>query len=240
MRKSRLIRVNSRFGQGTNTRFNYFFDNRNVDNVNQIVLLSANIPRLFGNIYEPINVLTYSDGLSTYNLVVPTGQYTAVELAAALNQRADIVIGYDEVRHRFTFRGYGTILTSSSIANYIGVSSDLTMEASEQVVYAESPPNLAGPSQIYLQSEFMCGTQCCDTPALSPFIPLFTPVDCSAIPFGYTINYSMVNENSNAVSWNGSVVGLRRIDFELCDVYGNVLVLPRNAFIDLVFRIYIE
>lgn len=239
-RRSRLIRVNSRFAQGTNTNFVYYFDSKAVDSCDEIVLISASIPRLFPNIYSPINVLTYSDGVNTYNYTVPAAQYTAVELAAALNNCPDLTVAYDEAAHRFTFQGaliYApyTLLASSPLANYIGLSSDLPLTGG--VDYVESTPQLSL-SQIYLQSD-LAGLHCSDTPQLSDFIPLVTHIDCSAVPYGYTINYSLVNSESNSLSWNGDLANLRRIDIQLCDCYGNTLVLPQSAFVDLIFRIYI-
>jgi hypothetical protein len=244
MRKSRLIRLNSRFAQGnSNSDFVYYFNDGNVDQVIEILLVSAQIPRLFPNIFPAINTLTYTDGLGVFHFTVPTKQYAAVELAAALDLCPDFTVGYDEDEHRFTFEGATglyvpyTILTQSTIANYIGLSSDLPM-LEGVVSYVESPPNLAMP-QIYLQTS-LCRLHCNDTESLTPYIPLYTPIDCSSVPYGFNVNYSLVEPEACSLSFNGDIVSLRRMDIQLTDVYGNVLVLPASAYVDLVFRIYIQ
>lgn len=244
MRRSRLVRLNSRFAQGkSNTDFVYFFSDKNVDRVSEVVLLSASIPRLFPNIFAPINVLTYSDGVNILNFTVPSQQYNATQLAAALDQCPDFTCRYDEVSHRFTFRASSGVyvpymlMASSPIANYIGLSSNLLLEP-DVVHHVESTPSLSL-AQIYLQTS-LCGLHCNDTPMLAPYIPLYSAIDCSAVPFGYNINYSLKTSEACSLSWSGDLVTLRRMDIQLTDMYGNTLVLPQTAFVDLIFRIYIE
>ena len=60
---SRLIRINSRFKEfgGTNSKFQYSFgQNRLVDSVYQIALVTASLPKTYTNIYEPINELSWT------------------------------------------------------------------------------------------------------------------------------------------------------------------------------------
>jgi hypothetical protein len=68
---SRLLRINSRYrSAGTSSNFVYTLDNRLVDAISGIALMSASIPRLFGNIYSPINVLTYTVNNVRFDFVV--------------------------------------------------------------------------------------------------------------------------------------------------------------------------
>jgi hypothetical protein len=56
-----LLRINSRYrSAGTSSNLLTHLDNRLVDISVALLSMSASIPRLFGNIYSPINVLTYT------------------------------------------------------------------------------------------------------------------------------------------------------------------------------------
>lgn len=243
MRRSRLVRLNSRFAQGnSNTDFVYFFSQNNVDKVTEVVLVSAQIPRLFPNIFPPINTIRYTDGVNVRSFTVPAEQYNATQLAAALDLCPDFTAKYDEVAHRFTFRGGEgmyvpyTLLAESPIANYIGLSSNLLLDK-DVALPVESTPNLSL-SQIYLQTS-LCGLHCNDTPSLNPYIPLYTSIDCSAVPFGFNISYTLRTADACSLSFGGDIVTLRRMDIQLTDCYGNTLSLPRTAFVDLIFRVYL-
>ena len=238
---SRLLRLNSRFRQegGSSSDFVYNLgsSNRQVDSVYEIALISASVPRLYPNIYEPINLLTYSDGAFERALVVPQGQYKATELAAAISaQTIDFGVEYDETQARFVITSPSSITlhASSPIAGYIGLTED---RQSLGVPYTlQAPPSLAGPPRLYIQSNFLANINCIESPDnVSEFIPLVSTIEASAVPYGFPVSWEIATIESTRISFGGRA-SLRRIDVQLCDEFGNVLPLPSNAHLDLVFR----
>lgn len=243
---SRLFRVNSRFKKlgERNSNFTYNYDNRLVDGCYKVALISASIPRLYTNIFDANNVLLYVSSLTgeVRQFVVPTGQYTALELAAALDLCPDLTVTYDEGLHRFiAFAPYPlqlTLLAASSIGHYIGLTADLELDGASTLIFP-SPPSLAGCQTLYLQSQFLACANTVDTPVVSPFIPLIVPIAANAVPYGFTIAYTATDIEIARVSWGGKV-SLRQIDIQITDQYGNPLNLPDNAYVDLVFRMYYD
>jgi len=240
---SRLLRLNSRFRQqgGSSSDFVYNLgsSNRQVDSVYEVALLSASVPRLYPNIYEPINLLTYSDGAFERALVVREGQYTATELAAAISAATiDFGVEYDEAQSRFVITASSSIRlhASSPMASYLGLTED---RQSLGVPFAlQAPPSLAGPPRLYIQSNFLANINCIESPEnVSEFIPLVTTIEASAVPYGFPVSYEIRTIDSSRISFGGRA-SLRRIDVQICDEFGNVLPLPPNAHVDLVFRVY--
>ena len=243
--RERLLRVNSLYrqvpAQSSNSNFQYLFDNRYSDRVRSINLQSASIPRLFPNVYAPLNVLHYLVGAVETTLVIPEGQYTATELAVILNNSTDFDVTYDATLQRFLWSWDAaafdvTLLSSSPIADLIGLSADLILTPVSLNVPLASPPQMAGPCEIYLESDFLGSTRCLDTPDLSKYIPLITVIDCSPVPYGFCVNYSQHERRVGHIDFDDSV-SLRFIDFKLTDQRGFVLPLPSNGYIDLVFEI---
>ena len=106
---SKLLRVNSRYktpNSPSNTVFTV-----NIQTVSRCVLLSATIPRSFGNVYEPNNILRGFYSVSPqaqpqpFSLVIPPGLYTSVTLAAALSTALSalfpfMAVSFDETMKR--------------------------------------------------------------------------------------------------------------------------------------------
>jgi len=250
MLPSRLVRINSRYATGrfSNSNFTFCINSALVDNVQMVTLVSASIPRLFTNIFTPINVLNYTISEKEYSIVVPEGQYTADELAKQIDLDPSLGCSYDDITHRFIFShtvvvGKQILQSSSPIAHYIGLCDDIELRPLSYTA-ASAPPVLGGPDQVYVQSQFLAQTNCCTSLEQSDAttnIPLICAVDCSAVPYGWTIHYdartdlSSMGYNELAV---GSRISMRRVDVQICDVFGNILNLPRSAFVDLVFKIH--
>jgi hypothetical protein len=247
--QTRLLRINSRFRSGgTTSNFTEIFSNRLVDNVQGIELISASIPRLFTNVYAPINELRYTINGLLYSYFVQEGQYTAPQLATLLNLSSDFICTYQQEEKRFRFEFSGTpfdtiILASSPIARYIGISEDLPLFPA-QPINASDPPSLEGPSQIYVQSKFLASSNCVDTEQIGQFIPLMARIDCSAVPYGFNIGYESKRSENSMLRFsdqgNASRQNLRAVDIELTDQFGNNLNLPRTSDCDLLFRMYIQ
>jgi len=246
---SRLLRVNSRFAVSgySNSNFLSNVESSLVTNVQSVTLLSASIPRLFTNIYSPINVLQYLVDGDVYQITIPEGQYTADQLAKQIDLDPNLSCFYDDLTHRFIF-GHTTVvvgtqilLATSPLANYIGLDEDIQL-LPLTFFSVNSPPALGGPNQVYLESQFLAQTNCCTSLGLldaTKNIPLIIPIDCSQVPYGFHINYEAKTKLAQ-LTFNdlgvGSRVSLQNLDLSLTDQYGNHLNLPQNAFCDLVFK----
>ena len=119
MLATKLLRINSKYrtdGSASCTDFSVNIASRDCENISQCVLLSATIPRLFGNVYAPTNVLNclYSTTpLNPFNSFQPVafqitpGTYTALTLAAELDRVMNaefsfVRVRFDEIRQRVT------------------------------------------------------------------------------------------------------------------------------------------
>ena len=250
METTRFIRVNSKYKQpgGTSSKFYYSIGGTLANRVLDLTLVSARIPRLFGNIYYPLNELIFSIGGRLSSVYVNPGQYTAVQLASQISAvcvdtQVDCSYNVDTHRFIFTNRSDTTVLmiASSPIASYIGLTADTSLtNAPTSLPY---PPTLDGPSCVYIQSDTlsMCA-HCVDTPAIGTYIPLIAAVDCN-VPYGFTISYECKDINSQLISYrlSQSLPNLSYFDIQLCDQYGNLLSdLPENSYVDLVFKITVD
>ena len=107
--------------------------------------------------------------------------------------------------------------------------------------YAQSATSLQGVSQVYIESVFVGNRACLDILENGLSIPLVNVVGCGSIPEGFDINYQATNQESWMIDYNVENTGLcnlQTIDIRICDTYGNVLPLPKNMNVDLVFRVY--
>ena len=227
---SRLIRINSRFKEfgGTNSKFQYSFgQNRLVDSVYQIALVTASLPKTYTNIYEPINELSWTLAGTVQTLTIPPGQYTAVSLAAQINTHPNLTVTYDEATSRFQILCSPAIkiLASSSIAAYIGLTGDI--QSAGVTFPLQAPPNLSGCANVYIQSKFLASVNCMDNPnSVSEYIPVMTAIDCSSVPFGFNISHSVSTIDSSRISYGGRA-SLRVVDIEITDEFGNHSICPR-------------
>jgi hypothetical protein len=244
-----LVRVNSRFrSTGTASRFQYRFDTKLVDDIEKIELITAQIPRLFGNMYDNINrfsvLVTGSQLLG--EVIIPAGQYTATQLAAAISadtmSRFGFEVLYNETTSRFVFDSLNDYTLVGRLLPYIGILDDETnaFVVSPGITVAPYPPTLSGPAEVYLESEFIAGSNCVDSPEIrSPYIPLMCAIDCSAVPYGFNTHYERKTADNSSVFFE-NLISLRGIDIALLDQFGNDLTLPPNADSDFVFRVYIR
>ena len=136
METTRFIRVNSKYKQsgGTSSKFFYSIGGTLANRVLDLTLVSARIPRLFGNIYYPVNELIYSYGGMRSSVFVTPGQYTAIQLAAqisALSIHHQVDCSYNVDTHRFIFTNRGSetvmMMAESPISSYIGLAADLLL-----------------------------------------------------------------------------------------------------------------
>jgi len=153
---------------------------------------------------------------------------------------------YDEQKERIYFKltnppagFYAQIPAADGLARICGISSDITI--SNQNTYVGSPTSLQGVSQIYIESLFVANRACLDVLENGLSIPLVNIVPCGLVPEGYDINYICMNPDAWMIQYNVENTGLatlRTIDVRICDTFGNVLSLPANQNVDLVFKVY--
>ena len=186
---SKLLRINSKYRTSTsasNTDFQVVIASKDLENISKCVLVSATIPRLMTNIYPPFNFL-YGVLNMGVNLAfeIPVGQYTAEALALVIAAKVravvpSVIITYDEILKRFKFEATDPAVTvllyPDSIGQLIGISSPLTIQTQQAIVYAQGPTSLHGPSVIYIQSQFVSNRNCLDILESGLSIPLVIPL----------------------------------------------------------------
>ncbi len=248
--QQKLLRVNARFrSSGTTGVFRSNFEARDLDAVRSISLLRATLNRTFPNIFAPINVINYNlDDFTSGSITVPPGQYTSVQLAAAIQLAAGnlFTVTYNTTTNRFifTFNGSGLataadLQASSSIANYIGLTANTLIPAVATPTSLPSPPQLQGPATVYIESDWIAGSHCVDSAQNGSYIPFLGAIDFSAVPWGFDgvfISQTPIEYQVDFRRTSGSR-SLNNFDIYLTDEFGNVLALPDNAFLDahLVF-----
>ena len=116
---SKLLRVNSRYktpNSVSNTDFTVNIATRDLENISRCVLMSVTIPRNFGNVYEPNNILRGFVSTSPqtpaqpFSVVVQPGSYNSSTLASTLSSAIGVLfphisISYDDTLKRITLIG---------------------------------------------------------------------------------------------------------------------------------------
>jgi hypothetical protein len=254
---TKLLRVNSRYrtpGSASCTDFSVNIASRDLEGISSVVLLSASIPRQFGNVWSWGNVLytqvtENGEPPQPLNIVIPPGLYTgktlADKIASIVDPLFNLSISFDEVKKVFHFSvgevppGFQMLISSNGLlAQTCGITSDIMLVAGDQLD-APSQTSLQGVSQVYIESTFVANRACLDILENGLSIPLFAVVPCGLVPEGYVINYEAKTDLWQ-IDYNVEGTGyanLRTIDVRICDTYGNVLTLPPNEHVDLVFRV---
>jgi len=235
---SQLLRLNNRYRSADQTAASFTINipSQDCENVHRLVLVSASIPRLFTNVNDSNNTLIMNG--VTYTL--PARQYTATELALALNSLFPISVVYNTAISRFEFSATAQVVMSGTLLPLVGfwlpfVTIDPTIPK-----IPPSPPSLAGPSEIYIESRTLARKSCLDVFENGVTLPLICVVDGSKTPYGYTIQY----RNNESDSWlldyaeRQHGISCKSVDIMLTDRFGYSLNLPDNANVDLVFRIW--
>ena len=246
---TKLIRVNSRYKDpGSVGNGNFVYNMGDLTLVNScldLVLVSARIPRLYGNVYSPINELMFLTPLGVTSVYVSPGQYNAIQLAMEISARCvdlAVDVSYNSDLHKFIFTSRSqavTILVDSPLASYIGIMRDTVLGVGI-AVEMDLSPTLDGPSSIYVQSSQLSrGATCGDCRQLGSYIPIVGVIPAAEVPYGFTISYQVTDTTAQLISYRSSknFPPLNQFDIQLCDQFGNVLDLPSNAYVDLLFRV---
>ena len=242
-----LLRVNSKYKNIGESNANFTYDllsSQAAASVTSITALSFTMNRLFTNIASYNNTLIFQDGsLVQYVQTITPAQYTANELLVQLNTFTipGYTITWTLVNDKYQVVITGAtpllLLVSSTLATYIGLSATLTLvPAVPQIL--QSYPQLQHPDEIYVQSSIMATGSCLDTDQVGGSIPLLLAVGCANVPYGFSINYQTAQqEQYTSYSNKGVPMQLRSIGIQICDKYGNLLNIPENCFVDIIFRI---
>lgn len=241
--QQKLVRVNSRYrSAGSVSDFTMQFTNKELDGARTVAIVRASLPRMFPNIYSPINEFVYNiDSGPEFSFSVPEGQYTAETLAVALDTAggADWVITYSPTTHRFNFDFHGAglqaiILADRGINGYLGVTSNLDAFFTIPVD-AQGPPQLSGPNECYLESNLIASSNCCDVASLGSYIPFTGFIDFSRVEYGFNGSFIQYERNNFEVNYRitQGQQTIRTFDMRITDRFGNVLPLPGNAFLDM-------
>lgn len=251
-----LLRINSKYKKKgeSNAQFTYdLVSSQACASVTSISLLQFTMNRVFGNIYIGSNVLAIDNDIGqTFIITVPEGQYTITQLVDTLNILANTILGptelvftWDTVLDRVAITSYNgddetyTIVWDlSTLAPYIGISTNLEIPFNQTVV-CPSPPQLQGPDQIFVESQILASGQCLDDPkATGGSIPLLGIIPCGDVPYGYTINYTVQELDQTVVVTNHGQPGqLKRIDISITDKFGYLLNIPEACYSDILFRV---
>ena len=259
---SKLLRINSKYrtpNSPSNTDFTVNIQTRDLENISKCVLLSATIPRQFGNVYAPNNVIRGSahDSPQTqplpFSIAIPPGLYTSATLAAELNtilnaEWAFITVTYDDTKKRIKIVAGPTMPPlfqmylnhDDGLSQTCGFTSTIFLGLQKEV-YAESPTSLQGISQVYIESIFVANRACLDVLENGLSIPLVNVIGCASVPEGFDINYQASNHDCWEIDYaveNTGLCNLRSVDIKICDTHGNILPLPKNQNVDLVFKVY--
>ena len=260
--QSKLLRLNSRYrtsSSKSNTDFTISIGTQDLENISRCTLLGVKIPRMFGNLYVGVNVLhatvtEFPEQPMPWDIVFPPGVYTSESLTIELNRQMKlayewITVTWDLTRERMKFvcadSGRPTQITiviqTTEAAQLCGITQSITLESLRATQYAASTTALSGLSCVYLESTFIANKACLDVLQNGMSIPLFAVVPCATVPEGFDICWQPSNQDMWAVDYtveNTGLISLRQIDVKLTDVFGNILTLPENQPVDLVFRVY--
>jgi len=241
--ESRLLRINSRFKQPneSNTNFTFLYTGANLVRMQLVKLTCA---RMFANIYPPYNTINLDGTLYT----IPTGMYTAEQLASEVTS---VVVGMTctlNANNKFSLTGSGVMAPTRLSTLLMGFPDNLfylpfpnNPNNPNYELEATSPPSLAGPDPIYIESTDLALSNCFDHDnSNSGSIPLVWSVNCSTVPYGFTIGWESNDAELNRIDVKNSTFSNRTFHIKLTDQYGHVLVLPETAHVDLIFKVFYQ
>lgn len=235
----KMVQINSANADyGTTTNFTINLDNRDMDRVTSVTMIKASLPRLFPNIWSVNNTIDIQHPAGIDNFfTVPPGQYNTSSLTTALNTATsgiNVSWTYTSPFFTATYSGVGSVVlkaSSSTIGPLIGLTSDVTLGAPSAL---PSSPQLSGPDNIYIRSNLVAANSCVANGSLTS-IPLVGIIPFNNVPYGFTGNFNSSDLTVGHIEYPSQVV-MRRIDIQLTDELGNEIMLPANAFLDMILQ----
>jgi len=243
--QNRMVQINSLYKNAnslSNSHFSIDFASRDLDKVRAVSVVKASLPRVFPNIWVVNNTIDIQHPLGIDNFfTIPPGQYDVTSLTAALNTAtAGISVSWvwmaADQRFQATYGGVGSAYlisdpSLSTIANYIGLTSDVTLGAPALL---PSPPDLAGPYEIVVNSSLVANTSCVAA-GEQTYIPFVVSISFVDTPYGFVGRFDAQSTEIAKIRFPSDTC-LRRIDIVLSDNFQNEISLPDNAFLDLVLQ----
>lgn len=238
----KLVQVNaSSRSTGTTADFSVDFLTRALDKVTKVVMIKASLPRLFTNIWSANNIITISHAGANFSFIVPEGQYNTTTLAAALTTATagiNMAWAFNATTNRFTatYTGVTTATlvsdtTLSTIANYIGLTQDITLGAPSDLT---SPPQLSGVDEVFIRSQLIAADSCIVSGSQQS-IPFVGSISFTDVPYGFVGRFDCKDLEIGHVDFAYQTC-LRKINIQLTDVYGNIINTPDNCFLDMILQ----
>jgi len=185
--------------------------------------------RLFPNIYSPYDTL-YIDGVLR---TIPTGQYTAVELAAYIN-----TLGIEcslTASNKFQITSFANEIRPTRLSNLILGFPNFDILTP---TVSQNTPTLQGPDPIYIESNDLALSNCLDSEdSNGGNIPLIWSIP-NVVPYGFQISYESADATINQIDVKSSTISNRTLNFKITDQFGHNLVLPDNQFVDIILKIF--
>ena len=255
MSKEKILVINSKDRiSGTNGDFEVLFNDSSCQQVIKVLCKDVWIPNLFYNINGGNNTLEFKQNAQANQIVtVPVGQYSIDQLITQLKASIDIKLidgaTVTITKHPtlynliFTFSGAVTPTNNnvtffsdpSLIADSIGLTSDV---GPSSVLSMPSPFNLKGPEYVNIHSPQVAETHGLDGGA-SGYISLLETVSLAETAFG-TIAHRQNNDDELAMLLYEQPRNISRIGIVLRDESGVRMVLPDNAYVTVILKIFFD
>jgi len=251
---NKLVQVNSAYrssNSASNSDFSVDFRTVDLDNVTQVTMVKASLPRLFPNIWSVNNQIAIEHPAGVNNLyTVPPAYYNVTTLTAALNTAtAPIFVtwAFNTVTNKFTAT-YSSVTTVTLLSNsalstigpYIGLTSDVILGAPSDL---PSQPQLSGPDDVYINSQIVASNSCIAASAILSSqtetnistIPFLGSISFADVPYGFVGRFDSSNLNICHIDFPYQA-SMRKINVKLTDFLGNVILLPDNCYFDMILQ----
>ena len=255
MSKEKLLVVNSKDRlSGTNGDFVVLFNDSSCQQVIKTLVKDVFIPNLFYNINDNNNTLEFKQNAEANQIVtVSIGQYSIDQLITQLKTSIDtklidgatVTITKHPTLYNLTFTFTGAVTPANNnitffsvpslISNEIGLTSNI---GSSSVLTMPSPFNLKGPEYIQVHSPQVAETHGLDG-GTSGYISLLETVSLAETAFG-TIAHRQNNDDELAMLLYEQPRNMSRIGIVLRDESGVRMVLPDNAYVTVILKIYFD
>ena len=253
--KEKLVVVNSKDRvSGTNSDFEVLFSDSSCQQVIKTLIKDVFLPNLFYNINDNNNTLQFKQNAEPNQIVtIPVGQYSIDQLITQMKASIDtklidgatVTITKHPTLYNlvFTFTGAVTPVNNdvtffsapSLIADSIGLTADV---GPSSVLSMPSPFNLKGPEYVQIHSPQVAETHGLDGGA-SGYISLLETVSLAETAFG-TIAHRQNNDDELAMLLYEQPRNISRIGIVLRDESGTRMVLPDNAYITVILKIFFD
>ena len=254
MSNEKLLVLNSKDRtDGTNGRFTVQFNDSSCQQVVKCLVKDLWIPNLFYNITSSNNTLEFKQNAQANTSInIPTGQYSIDQLIVQIKNSMDAVLIDGTIvtitksstlfTLTFTFTGAGTVannnvvlFNTSSISDVIGLKST---NVATFIINLEMPFNLKGVEYVQVHSDQVGEVHGLDS-GVSGYIDLVESVSLAETPFG-TIAHRQNNNDELAMILYEQPRNLSIINVTLRDESGNRLILPDNAYVTVILKIFFD